>query len=366
MAARSPRMTVRCLSPALVAALSAAVSLSLACGRCPALSWVLPLKPPGRIGGNPGEPVRRSVPDRREPGTTAQPLSWAEVSVPQGVGPEDAFREAGFERIFGCPLTVEGHSRTLSRPFPEQTDPGFLLAQWKDGRMVTEADIDILLFDVLGTVVDETGTVRAELAAALDQAGAGRGQSEALAAAWARRFASLVAKIREGAAWRSADELHAEALADVLRDGPLLPEATVQRLALVGHRLSPWPDAVEALQRLAQRFTVVALSNGNLSMLVDLFSSAGLTWHCVVSGEMVHAYKPDPAMYRFALERLALDPRRTLMVAAHPWDLRAAAAHGLRTAYIEREGEGDPEPSDTFDLALPDLASLATRLLMAM
>jgi 2-haloacid dehalogenase len=82
--------------------------------------------------------------------------------------------------------------------------------------------------------------------------------------------------------------------------------------------------------------------------------------HC---GEMVHAYKRDPAVYRFALDRLALDPRRTLMVAAHPWDLRAAAGHGLRTAYIERAGEGAPEPSDTFDLTVPDLAALAASLL---
>jgi 2-haloacid dehalogenase len=77
----------------------------------------------------------------------------------------------------------------------------------------------------------------------------------------------------------------------------------------------------------------------------------------------VHAYKPDPAVYQFALDRLALDPRRALMVAAHPWDLRAAAAHGLRTAYIERAGEGEPEPSDRFDLTAPDLAALAERLL---
>jgi 2-haloacid dehalogenase len=62
---------------------------------------------------------------------------------------------------------------------------------------------------------------------------------------------------------------------------------------------------------------------------------------------MVHAYKPDPAVYRLALDRLALDPRRTLMVAAHPWDLRAAAAQGLRTAYIQRASEGAPEPSGT-------------------
>lgn len=91
----------------------------------------------------------------------------------------------------------------------------------------------------------------------------------------------------------------------------------------------------------------MALSNGNLSMLTDMFAAAGLTWHCVLSGELVRAYKPDPAVYQLALDRLALDPRRTLMVAAHPWDLRATATHGLRTASIERAGEGAPEPSDT-------------------
>jgi len=229
--------------------------------------------------------------------------------------------------------------------------------------VITADDVDTLLFDVLGTVVDEAGSMRAELATALDQAGLGREQAEELAAAWARRFETLVASIGQGAPWQSTDELNARALTDVLRDGPLLPEAAVRHLALAGHRLRPWPDAVAALQRLARRFTIVALSNGNLSMLTGMFARAGLTWHGVLSGEMVHAYKPDPAVYQFALDRLELDPRRTLMVAAHPWDLRAAAAHGLRTAYIERAGEGEPEPSDRFDLTAPDLAALAERLL---
>jgi 2-haloacid dehalogenase len=228
--------------------------------------------------------------------------------------------------------------------------------------VISADDVDTLLFDVLGTVVDEAGSMRAELAAALDQAGAGQAEAEALAASWARRFDVLVSAIREGAPWRSTDDLNAEALADVLRDGPSLPEATVRRLGLAGHRLRPWPDAEAALRRLAGRFTIVALSNGNLSMLTDMFAAGGLTWHCVLSGEMVHAYKPDPAVYRLALDWLALDPRRTLMVAAHPWDLRAAAAQELRTAYVERAGEGAPEPSDTFDLAVPDLAALAAGL----
>ncbi len=229
--------------------------------------------------------------------------------------------------------------------------------------MITIENIDTLLFDVLGTVVDEAGSMRAELRAALDQQGAGPQDAEALAAAWNRRFEALTGAIREGAPWRSTDDLNAEALADVLRDGPPLPETAVRRLALAGHRLRPWPDSREALHRLAARFAVVALSNGSLAMLTRLFASAGLTWHCVLSGEMVHAYKPDPAVYQLALDQLALDPQRTLMIAAHPWDLRAAAAHGLRTAYIERAGEGTPESSDTFDLTAPDLGALASRLL---
>jgi 2-haloacid dehalogenase len=228
--------------------------------------------------------------------------------------------------------------------------------------VITADEVDTLLFDVLGTVVDEAGSMRAELAAALDQAGEGQ-QADALAADWARRVAALESAIRDGAPWRSADDLNAEALADALADGPPLPEAAVRQLGLAGHRLRPWPDSREALGRLAGRYAIVALSNGNLSMLTDMFAGGGLTWHCVLSGEMVHAYKPDPAVYRFAVNRLALDPRRTLMVAAHPWDLRAAATHGLRTAYIERAGEGTPEPSDTFDLTSPDLAGLASRLL---
>jgi 2-haloacid dehalogenase len=159
--------------------------------------------------------------------------------------------------------------------------------------MVTADDVDTLLFDVLGTMVDEAGSMRAELAAALDQAGAGP-QTEALATAWARRFEDLVSSIRQGAPWRSTDDLNAEALADVLREGPQLPEATVRHLALAGHRLRPWPDAQAALGRLARRFTTVALSNGNLSMLTDLFASAGLTWHCVLSGRWWRPTSPTP------------------------------------------------------------------------
>jgi 2-haloacid dehalogenase len=235
--------------------------------------------------------------------------------------------------------------------------------------MITAADVDTLLFDVIGTVVDEGGTMRAEVAAALEQAGvAAPGRAEALAAAWEERSWSLTDGAGDGSEWISTDEVNARALAAVLAEsglagsGPDLPAEAVRQLGLVGHRLRPWPDSAAALSALARRFTVVALSNGNLAMLASVNARGGLTWHAVLSAELVRKRKPDPAVYRFAIDRLALDPARTLMVAAHPWDLRAAATHGLRTAYVERAGEGSPGPSDAFDLAFPDLAALAAYL----
>jgi len=72
-------------------------------------------------------------------------------------------------------------------------------------------------------------------------------------------------------------------------------------------------------------------------MLTEMFAAAGLTWHCMLSGKMVHAYKPNPAEYRLALDRLELHPRRTLMVAAHPARRRGPwAANRLHPASRRR------------------------------
>jgi hypothetical protein len=68
--------------------------------------------------------------------------------------------------------------------------------------VITADDVETLVFDVLGTVVDEAGSMRADLAVALNQADAGQQvdapdqagaaqQAEALSAAWARRFGTL-------------------------------------------------------------------------------------------------------------------------------------------------------------------------------
>ena len=50
------------------------------------------------------------------------------------------------------------------------------------------------------------------------------------------------------------------------------------------------------------------------------------------------------------------------MVAAHPWDLRAAASQGMRTAFVSRVGEGVHAPYDRFDVYAESLEDLAEQL----
>jgi 2-haloacid dehalogenase len=230
----------------------------------------------------------------------------------------------------------------------------------------TPAGIRTLVFDVLGTVVDEAGSIAAQTAAALAAAGADPSRGQKLADRWTHQVDALTSQVSSGEAlWRSNDTLRRAGLIDAAAATGLdgLPHAIIDDLALAGHRLTPWPDSPRALHALTEAFTVVALSNADLAQLADISAAGGLAWHCVLSGEMAQALKPDPAVYRMALDLLHLSPEQTMMVAAHPWDLRAAAAHGMRTAYVTRSGEGVPAPEDQFDVQASDLADLARLLI---
>jgi hypothetical protein len=105
--------------------------------------------------------------------------------------------------------------------------------------------------------------------------------------------------------WRSNDVLRAVALSDSFDAMEIhgLGQARLDDLALVGHRLKPWPDAVQALEELRESFTVAALSNADLAQLVDMFGEGRLAWHGVLSAELVKTYQPDPAVSRLAWPR---------------------------------------------------------------
>ena len=223
-----------------------------------------------------------------------------------------------------------------------------------------------LVFDVFGTVVDwRSGviyhgqTLGQRLGLSLDWA--------ALADDWRAGYPLAMAQVQRGEVpWATIDVLHRRILDRLLAErGVALAEADAAELNLAWHRLPAWPDTVPGLRRLKTHFTIASLSNGNVSLLVDMAKNAGLPWDTVLSAELFGHYKPAPEAYLGAARLLNVAPAELLMVAAHPSDLRAAAACGLRTAYVQRPLERGPNgPQEAwqvgeFDWVVSDFNALA-------
>ena len=102
----------------------------------------------------------------------------------------------------------------------------------------------------------------------------------------------------------------------------------------------------------------MALTNGSFSQMTDTFVHAGLRWTLVLSADLVRTFKPAAAMYGLPPAHLQLSTDRMLFVAAHPWDLDAAATRGYRTALIRRPGTS-AENDDRFDLSVATIGDLA-------
>lgn len=205
--------------------------------------------------------------------------------------------------------------------------------------------VDVLAFDIFGTVVDWHGSIAREMERDHPQVdGAG------FARAWREGYKPAMARVMSGElGWTLIDDLHRMILDTVLPRFGLahLDDQARAELNRVWHRLDPWPDAVEGLQRLKRKYIVCTLSNGNLGLLTRMAKRAGLPWDCVLSAEVFRAYKPDPATYLGVAKVFDLPPQRVMLVAAHHDDLAGARACGLRTAYVERPFEfGRDRPKD--------------------
>ena len=134
------------------------------------------------------------------------------------------------------------------------------------------------------------------------------------------------------------------------------------------YELKPWPDTRPGLERLRRRFTLATLSNASMASLVAFIKQAALPVDCILTAELVQSGKPDPKVYALAARTLALRPDQIMMVAAHRYDLAAAARFGFRTAFIPRplengpKGNFDATPDPSCDIVAPNLVALAARL----
>src|SRR6202046_3857611 len=146
-----------------------------------------------------------------------------------------------------------------------------------------------------------------------------------------------------------------------------LSEDDKRNLNLAWHRLDAWPDVPKGLARLKRQFLLAPVSNGNISLMVDLARRNNLPWDAILGSEIAGDYKPKPRVYLAAAAALDLPPHECMMVAAHTKDLMAAAALGLRTGHIARPnehgpGRGETAPGEKVDFAAKSFEDLAAQL----
>jgi 2-haloacid dehalogenase len=226
-----------------------------------------------------------------------------------------------------------------------------------------------LFFDVFGTLVDFRMGVAREAESILGAAGHKLDWS-AFADAWRKEYQPALEDVRAGRRpFCKLDLLHRENLDRILpRFGVSnLNEDAARNLNLAWHRLPAWPDAPGGLARLKRRFLLAPVSNGNISLMVDLARRNTFPWDAILGAEIAGDYKRKPRVYLAACEAFDLPPGECMMVAAHTDDLVAAAKCGLRTGHVARPnehgpGRGEAAPSAPVDVAAANLEDLAAKL----
>jgi 2-haloacid dehalogenase len=230
------------------------------------------------------------------------------------------------------------------------------------------ATVKALFFDVFGTLVDWRTSVAREAEAILRPLGHALDWL-AFADAWRGEYQPAMEEIRSGRLpFCRLDALHRRNLERILPRFAVggLAEHTLAELNLAWHRLDGWPDSASGLTRLKRMFIIAPVSNGNISLMVDLARRNGFPWDAILGSEIAGDFKPKPRVYHAACEALGLSPPQCMMVAAHSSDLAAAAACGLKTAHVARPneygpGRGETAPKVAIDAAAANLEDLADK-----
>ena len=237
---------------------------------------------------------------------------------------------------------------------------------------MSDDGVRALLFDTFGTVVDWRGSIARQLAAEFADADSHGAQDwAAFADAWRARYQPAMEEVRSGRRpFVVLDVLHRENLAATAAQFGLagLTEARLDRINRFWHTLEPWPDSVAGMSRLGKGYAIVAQSNGNVALMVDMKRHAGLPWDMILGAEVVGFYKRRPESYLRAAAMLGLEPDQCMMVAAHNDDLASARSLGLHTAMVLRPGEHGPGqttdlvPAQEWDVVADSMEALASRL----
>lgn len=125
--------------------------------------------------------------------------------------------------------------------------------------MSSHPNIDVIVFDILGTMVDQPGGIRRGVRTLLpdiDDARTGE-----LVEVWQGHVDEQQQEVLAGRrSYANSTVIDLAAATRLAAEANIGDADAVRSLAASGQRLEPWPDSVPALDRIASRFPVVGLS----------------------------------------------------------------------------------------------------------
>jgi 2-haloacid dehalogenase len=168
----------------------------------------------------------------------------------------------------------------------------------------------------------------------------------------------------------------AETLSGSYRDfSELLQAAAARRLALAGkpdlvdevtsaaRTMLPFPEAEEAVAKLRSAgIGAGVLTNSSTATARSLLAGSGLELDPVIGTDQVRAFKPDPRVYRRAVEASGHAAGEVVLITAHAWDAIGAKRAGLNAAWVSRRERLRPQVDPAPDFEASDLADAAGRI----
>ena len=225
---------------------------------------------------------------------------------------------------------------------------------------VAMRQVQAVIFDAYGTLLDvhaAMGRHAARLGAAWPRISADWRMKQ-LEYSWVR---SLAGPAHHRDFWRLTED----ALAWTAARHGITDQGLLADVLQAYRRLDAYPEAPSVLRRLRERGLATAiLSNGEPGMLADATRSAGLDQLLdqILSIEAAGIFKPSPAVYRLATDRLGLEAAAMGFVSSNAWDAFGAHAAGFQVFWINRGGQPPEYGLREVATELPDLAALPDAL----
>jgi len=229
---------------------------------------------------------------------------------------------------------------------------------------ILRREINTLVFDQYGTIVDMQSGLVAAVTTFLKQKGWASDPNKFVT--WWRRTHyenSMIDALcdRGHTPYRQIGHRAVSFVMD--RGGIEYSQQDVQWLVSEIEKLKPFDDVLAALQTLRDAgYKLVILSNGDRDMLEAAKPHIGFAFDDVISVQEAGYFKPHWKTYATAQERIGEERSSILFVANHAFDCIGAKSFGMRTAFIDRRKRPFGETPHQPDLIVANFADLASTL----